>query len=233
MRRLGFGRRVEEEPSEEQEYWMSISDLMAGLLMVFALMLLAALYQYQSGVEGIREIVSVRDSVVQDLKDEFDSREGQAINVDENGVVRFADNVLFGQGSATVSPDGREQLTAFARRYLSVLLGNELFRTQLRSIVIEGHTNDDGSYEYNLDLSQRRALSVMIVLLGESGDFREDLQELVTANGRSFSDLLYLNDQDSVVDKEGSRRIEIHFRLNDDELLEQILDRVFSPAGDR
>lgn len=43
-----------EPASDPQDYWLSYSDLMAGLLMVFALMLLVALYHYQSGVEGVR-----------------------------------------------------------------------------------------------------------------------------------------------------------------------------------
>ena len=51
MARSLFGRRAPEpSPDKEPEYWLSYSDLMAGLLMVFALMLMAALYQ-----QGTRE----------------------------------------------------------------------------------------------------------------------------------------------------------------------------------
>lgn len=226
MARLRFVPMGTEEPGQEPDYWLSFSDLMAGLLMIFALMLLAALYHYQSGVEGIREILLVREDVVEELKNKLEDGPGSVVHVEDNGTVRFLDNVLFAQGSAIVSTRGREQLAAFTNRYLSVLLENEDFKSQLRAIVIEGHTNNDGSYEYNLDLSQRRAFSVMMVILAEAGENTDILKALVTANGRSFSELIYRGTARTEVDKEASRRIEIHFRLNDDELLREILDKV-------
>jgi outer membrane protein OmpA-like peptidoglycan-associated protein len=226
MSRLTFTSSRIEEPDREPEYWLSFSDLMAGLLMVFALMLLAALYNYQSGVDGIREILMIREQVIEELKSEFDDGPGAVVHVEDNGSVRFLDNVLFSQGSAVVSPEGRTQLASFANSYLSVLLGNPTFQEQLRAIVIEGHTNSDGSYELNLDLSQARAFAVMVALLEEAGEYRAVMEALVSANGRSYSDLLYLDEGQTFEDKDGSRRIEIHFRLNDDELLRQILDQV-------
>lgn len=216
------GKRVSEEATE---YWMSFSDLMAGLLMVFALLLLAALFHYQSGVEGVREVLRIRQDVVEQLFREMALAEGRLVEIDEDGTVRFRENVLFSQGSAEVSPQGREQLKAFADLYLSILLGNERFKNQLKAIVIEGHTNDDGSYALNLGLSQDRAFSVMLVLLQEAGDYEEELKNLVTANGRSFSNLILK--EDGTVDKVASRRIEVRFQLNDKELVQQVLDKVY------
>ena len=226
MNKLKFTTVDMDETEHDTEYWLSFSDLMAGLLMIFALMLLSALYDYTSGVEGIREIVKVREEVIDSLKAEFPEGRGAVVHVEENGSVRFLDNVLFSQGSAVVSPEGRTQLSSFATSYLSVLLGNPKFREQLRAVVVEGHTNSDGSYEVNLNLSQVRAFAVMLVLLEHAGEYRNILEALVSANGRSYSDLLYLEDDLTIEDKERSRRIEIHFRLNDDELLRQILDQV-------
>lgn len=231
MRRAVFSRSRRAEPAEEHDYWLSVSDLMAGLLMVFALMLLAALYQYQSGVEGIREILSIREEVVRQLQDQLRG-ESNIVEVDDNGTVRFRDNLLFAQGSSNVSSNGERQLQAFARLYLPVLLDNPRFRSQLRAIVIEGHTNDDGAYALNLRLSQDRAFAVMQVLLREAGGYEEDLQTLVSANGRSESELIYQEvDGARSVDKEASRRIEISLRLNDDELLLRVLDQVASQSG--
>jgi len=203
---------------------MSFSDLMAGLLMVFALLLLAALFHYQSGVEGVREVLSIRQEVIEQLR-EMAMAEGRLVEVDEEGTVRFRENVLFAQGSAEVSPEGRQQLRAFADSYLAILIGNPRFRAQLRAIVIEGHTNDDGSYEINLALSQARAFSVMMVLLQEAGEYEEDLKTLVTANGRSFAHLI--RREDGMVDKVASRRIEVRFQLNDKELIQQVLAQVY------
>ena len=50
----------------------------------------------------------------------------------------------------------------------SVVEQDEDFRDQLKRIVVEGHTNDDGTYELNLGLSHARSLAVMQVLLEEA-----------------------------------------------------------------
>lgn len=225
-----FGRRGDKRSdSQEPEYWLSYSDLMAGLLMAFALMLMAALHQegrrrcqieiYERTAEAMRELLDTRQRVIGELQERFDA--GDRVVVDSAGTVRFAGSLLFDQASAEVSPDGRDELATFARDYFPLLLDDEEFRGQLKRIVIEGHTNDDGSYELNLALSHNRSLAVMEVLLEEAEAYRDDLEQLVTANGRSFADLVRF--PDGRVDKAGSRRIEIQFQLDDRTLAERVL----------
>ena len=230
----------EQEP-KDQDYWLSYSDLMAGLLMVFTLMLLAALYSYQSGVEGVREILSVRQEVVENLQREFQEGQTRLVEVQPDGTVRFADQVLFGEDSAILSREGREQLVSFSEQYVRILFGNPRFapfRDQLQAIVVEGHTNDNGTYAYNLRLSQARAYAVMEVLLAGAVGYGRELQKYLTANGRSFSELVcadgLVDVENSVdpelrcgragVDKVASRRIEIRFQLRDGILLQGLLD---------
>lgn len=225
-----FGRRGDKRSdSQEPEYWLSYSDLMAGLLMVFALLLMAALHQegrrkcqieiYERTAQAMRELLDTRQRVIRELQERFDG--GDRVVVDSAGTVRFAGSLLFDQASAEVSPDGRVELGVFAREYFPVLLDNAGFRSQLERIVVEGHTNDDGPYELNLALSHSRSLAVMQVLLTEAEAYRDELEQLVTANGRSFADLVYL--PDGSVDKASSRRIEIQFQLDDRTLAERVL----------
>ena len=231
MARPLFGwRETGPADSQEQEYWLSYSDLMAGLLMAFALMLMAALHQegrrecqivvYEATADTLKKLLDTRQEVIRRLRAQFDS--GAGIAVDSAGTVRFAGSLLFDQGSAVVSPEGRAELTSFARIYFPLLLADEGFRSQLRSIVVEGHTNDDGTYELNLALSHNRSLAVMDVLLEEGEAYRDDLEDLVTANGRSFADLL--RHPDGSVDKAGSRRIEIQFQMDDRTLAHRVLE---------
>lgn len=233
-----------EEPPD-QDYWLSYSDLLAGLLMVFTLMLLAALYSYQSGVDGVREILAVRQDVVETLRQEFQEGETRLVEVQDDGTIRFAEDVLFGFDAATLAPANEEIVRTFARQYLGVLFENprfNAFRDEISSIVVEGHTDDSGPYVYNLDLSQRRASSVMTVLLGEVDPRHEfRLQRLITASGRSYAEPICLDgavDQSSPadvgasdrcaaqggIDRNKSRRIEIRFELKDRALLERLLD---------
>ena len=230
MRHAFFSRRrPENREGTEPEYWLSYSDLMAGLLMAFALMLVVALYKegeqdctigvYEATADTIGEILDTRQRVIRQLRDQFAASE--EIDVDSAGTVRFAGSLLFDQASAEVSPQGRGQLTAFADDYFPLLLDDPVFRDQLRRIVVEGHTNSDGPYELNLDLSHSRSLAVMLVLLDAAGPYRGDLEDLVTANGRSFADLIRFDD--GSVDKAGSRRIEIRFQMDDETIVHRVL----------
>ena len=107
-----------------------------------------------------------------------------------------------------------------------MLLGDS-FSPYVAEIIVEGHTDTDGSYMYNLQLSQNRALAVAAYCLDEkSGLLTEselnDLRGLLTANGRSWSAPVYATD--GSVDMGASRRVEIKFRLKDDEMMAQLAE---------
>jgi chemotaxis protein MotB len=213
----------------EQEYWLSYSDLMAGLLMIFALMLFAALHHYGRIIEEAGTVASTRLGIIKKLETIADST---GVSVDPlTGTVLFPDGVLFLEGQASLQPAGRAQLDRFAEKYFEVLLGDLETRYELHAIMIEGHTNDNGGYISNLDLSQRRAFAVMQHLLASAPGHDDALKQLVTASGRSFSQPVCEFDGRvhreypcpmGEVDKERSRRIEVQFRLKDEELLERI-----------
>lgn len=223
----------------EQEYWLSYSDLMAGLLMVFALLLLAALYHYGRLVDEAGNIAATRTEIITVLQHVIDE-DSSGVTVDPiTGTVKFPEGVLFPVGQHELGITGQHQLNSFAEKYFGVLLGDERIREQLRAVVIEGHTDDTYipghagdalSYDFNLQLSQRRALSVMRYLMSGTSDHRQHLMEYVTASGRSFSRPIcadqvayaYPCPPGNPLDRDRSRRIEISFRLKDEELLERI-----------
>lgn len=208
--------------SHEQEYWLSYSDLMAGLLMVFALMLFSALHHYQRRVVEVRDILEVRREIAASLRETFGDH--PALEVDSaTGVVRFRDQILFEEGSAVLRTAGQSQLREFATQYFAVVLEHQKYLEQLEEIVVEGHTNDNGSYIYNLRLSQDRAYAVMVYLLTHA-DLPEKAQDYVTANGRSYSRMVLTSE--GLPDKERSRRIEIRFRLKDEDAIRRIMERL-------
>src|SRR5690606_890938 len=229
------------EEVREQEYWLSYSDLMAGLLMVFVLLLLAANFRYTSAAEHLTVIadrvtdavttMAVRDSIISDLK------EGQkagptVVNVDPvTGAITLSDGVLFEEGSAVLQPGGERVLAEFIKTYLPVIMNNPAYRAHLREIAVEGHTNDNGPYLFNVRLSQERAYAVMQFFIESAEDSlsREFLMRHLTAKGRSYSQVVcngtiqpYWDCPPGEVDKTASRRIEIHFRLDDEELVQRV-----------
>jgi len=103
-------------------------------------------------------------------------------------------------------------------------MSNQAIKPNIKTIVIEGHTDSDGGYLYNLKLSQDRALSVMNYLLTLPISKKYNLQKYLTASGRSYIDRVLLDGEE---DKDASRRIEIKFRLKNQNALyeiEKILD---------
>ena len=58
-------------------------------------------------------------------------------------------------------------INQFLPKYCSVLLRDD-YREYDSEIIIEGHTDTNGSYIYNLDISQQRAYSVAKDCLTES-----------------------------------------------------------------
>ena len=86
-----------------------------------------------------------------------------------------------------------------------------------------------GSYLSNQQLSYNRANSVARFCLDSGNGLNEAeiarLQQVLTVNGRSFSNPVYTAEAPGAelqVDMDASRRVEIKFRLKEDEMIEKI-----------
>ena len=96
----------------------------------------------------------------------------------------------------------------------------------IEEIRIEGHTNSNGGYYSNMELSQDRTRAVLQYCFSlMSDDLEEWLKGLVTANGLSSSHLiLKMNGEE---DKDLSRRVEFRVRTNAEKQLEDIANKRF------
>ncbi len=166
--------------------------------------------------ETIDKLTSVKTNVIEKLRLKL----GDKIEVDpKSGALRISGNILFKQGEYELIANSKTVLTNILSEYIKVLMDDEEIKNNLDQIIIEGHTNSDGSYIHNLELSQKRALSVMKFLLALNPEIEDDLKGYVTANGRSETDLIIKNNNE---DKFASRRIEIKFRLKNDKAISEI-----------
>lgn len=237
LSRAGRGRR--KTPPPEQDYWLSYSDLMAGLLMVFALMLLVAVYHYTEQlngridvIEGAITSIDARQQVIDSVQIHLAGNPSASISIDPvTAMITLSDDILFDEDSYELLPEGRNALETFGVEILPIILGRELFVAHLDEIIVEGHTNDNGPFYYNLHLSQERAFVVMEHLMESAPpQFRSILEQHMTANGRSFSwpvcldgkVRFYQDEGCKGVHKELSRRIELRFRLDDDQVLREV-----------
>ncbi|GIT99900.1 membrane protein [Sulfurovum sp. TSL6] len=164
----------------------------------------------------IKSLTGIKLKVVAALKEAL----GENIDIDKKtGSLRLASNILFGSGEATLKPEAKVELKKAFEEYIGTLITNPSIKPHLDKIIIEGHTDSVGSYIYNLNLSQKRALAVMEYLLTLNFTKKHNIQPLMIASGRAYQDAIIV---DGVEDKEASRRIEIKFRLKNEDAMHEI-----------
>ncbi len=174
--------------------------------------------------QQIETLVGIRPKIISDLSSALSYNNIDAAIDQKTGDIKLKSYVFFDTSKFNIKQSGIELLNRFLPVYLGVLMQPE-YKDYVAEIIIEGHTDSDGTYTSNLKLSQERALSVAQYCLemdGLSGSMKNKLQDILTATGRSESDLVY--NADGSENKEASRRVEFKFRLIDTQMLQQMND---------
>lgn len=181
---------------ENSGVYLSISDLMSSLLMIFAMLFITAQIQLQAKIKEA-EALKIQIEQYKKAVDELPIRilnalegkiGGQGLfTVDkETGDVSIGDRILFDSGSAELKPEGKQFLDRFIPAYSGVIFSNSLFEKQITRVVIEGHTSSNGSEKDNMELSLRRALSVSNYISFNQLNFptKEQFKQKILASGR-------------------------------------------------
>ncbi len=169
----------------------------------------------QNTKNKIKSLTGIKIKVIAALKEAL----GDRVTIGKNGVLRLSSKVLFDRGKASLKEESKVQLKDIFEKYIKTLVTNKEIKNYIDKIIIEGHTDSDGGYLYNLQLSQKRAYSVMNFLTSLDFAKKYDIKSLVMASGRSYLDPIIVNGKE---DKEASRRIEIKFLLKNDEAMHEI-----------
>ncbi len=176
--------------------------------------------ELQAKKEKIKYLTGIRLKVIEALKDTL----GNKIDISKDGSLKLNSSILFDKDSSKLKDEAKEKLKDIFSQYITALMSNKAIAPYIQTIEIQGHTDSDGGFLYNLKLSQDRALSVMEYLLSLPIAKKYNLQDKLTASGRSYLDRVFVNGKE---DKAKSRRIEIKFKLkNQNQLyeIEKILD---------
>ena len=222
-----------------QTPWANISDMMAGLMMVFLLISVVyssqvkdqadELLQKNEKILGISESYSDnRAEIYEALNDSFSDRfdEWSAVLDEETLTLRFEDPaLLFEAGSDELTPKFREILANFWVEYAEIL---SRYQDNIAEVRIEGHTSSEWStddiqvsYFRNMQLSQRRTRTTLQYCYNLTPLALQDwVRSKVTANGMSFSRLIL--DQEGAEDPAASRRVEFTVIVNSTDTLEEI-----------
>lgn len=149
-----------------------------------------------SQAERIDDLIGIRTTMIRELSSSLTAANMKATVDPNTGDIVLDSSVFFETGKSTIKEEGQELLNRFIPVYLNVLLQDK-YSNYLGEIIIEGHTDSTGTYENNLKLSQDRALQVALYCLNMPSLTRDQklkLQEILTAKGRSYSDLVYTAD---------------------------------------
>lgn len=231
-------KRKNNTDGSENPFSLSIGDLMAGILFIFVLLLASTMLEIQKKAEADAEITSmynnIKTNIYFDIAKEFrdDLAAWNAVVDSTDLAVRFSTNEelntkvsYFESGSPRPSDTYKQILDDFFPRFLQVV-ANPKYRESIEEIRIEGHTDSDGEYLFNIKLSQDRAREVLDYCL-KIADSDPELKIAadwakfkITANGLSYSHPI-LN-SDGSENKGLSRRVEFKVRTNAEKQLEEI-----------
>ncbi len=186
-----ISQRAPAHHEEDEGYFVSMSDMLTGLLFVFIILLLYFAFQFRelTGANPARELL------LKELMSRLNS-DGLRVEIDPvTGVLRLPDDVLFETKSDRLSARGVEVMPKLAKALADVLpcYTEEHPRLKCRmaaksryridALFIEGHTDKqrlmrDGR-DTNIDLSTRRAINTYLALIDKDKG-QPDLDELQT-----------------------------------------------------
>ena len=221
----------------EEEHWISVSDLMAGLMVIFLFIAISYIQPIVETRDRIREIVvawndsevDIHKALQAEFKDDLPKWNAE---LDRQTLsIRFkAPDVLFDPATAELKPEFESILADFFPRYLDVL---SKFKDSIAEVRIEGHTSSEWigaataneAYFNNMALSQARTRSVLEYCLGlpTIEDKKTWARKHITANGLSSSHPIM---RDGKEDRIASRRVEFRVRTNTKEQIVRILESI-------
>ncbi|WP_300879785.1 OmpA family protein [uncultured Duncaniella sp.] len=224
--------------------WLSVSDLMTGLMVIFLFVAIAYISRVQKNQSVLTDYVETKNEMHDKLVKEFagDTLKWQ-MAIGKDLTMKFKEpTVLFASGSYQLTPRFKEILDEFLPRYFNILL-NDSLSNKIQEIRIEGHTDnvplpsyDPDPYIANAMLSQQRALSVvryfrsMPAYQQYTPEQKHQLEFWLTANGLSYgksldSDGEYTLKSGKSINKDLSRRVEFRIVTSGDEVLENFVKK--------
>ncbi|MDM1742699.1 type I Zorya anti-phage system protein ZorB1 [Acinetobacter towneri] len=200
----------------EKPFWISFADLMTALMTLFLVVMAVSLMIVTKKINEATQAEDQRNvdilSICQSIQTSARLKDA-GIEVDcKNNRINFGIAGRFAHNDYRLNEVGRNRLNTIVPIILEEAnspLGEKWFK----QVVIEGFTDTDGSYLYNLNLSLRRSEWVMCSLLDPkfiSGlslteQEKQQVKQLFLAGGVSFNSA-----KDS---KEASRRVELRMQF--------------------
>ena len=207
-------KRQQEEQSESNIFWITMTDLMTGLVLVFIVMFFYAFVQ--NNIEKFHQDIA-KENASKALQESLKDKNIEASIDPVSGIVKISDLELFEINSYKLSEKGKKYLDDFAPAYLDSIFSNEYLGQNVEKIIIQGHTDsqtfvgkfsDDEQYMKNMELSLNRAYTVANYMTNTPYNINngDKLRKMIIVEGASFSSPVLTNGKE---DFAKSRRVEL------------------------
>ncbi len=225
---------------EEESYFVSMTDLMVGMLFVFIIMLMAFALnlreqqdKFDQTTNQLTQANQTRKEMLEDIKNLLKSR-GVKVFVDpENGILRLPEELLFARGEYELTGKGQDALGQLATALNLVLPCYANSSTaardcpknrkgRLEALFIEGHTDDKpiasrmaNGVGNNWELSTERAIATFNALRQHEpaleGLANDGDQKLLGVSG--YAEYRPVRTEDSEDARAANRRIDLRFLM--------------------
>lgn len=199
----------------ERPFWISFADLMTALMVLFLLVMSVTLLAVTKTISETERMQAESQKQIDDFLNEIEkaTKRFPGISVDrKRKVIDFGTKANFENKSHKLTTEQEKLLRAFVPEVLAIARSKGASRW-LKRIVVEGFTDRNGTYLYNLNLSLQRSQRVLCVLLSRplSGERimtpveQEQIRKLFLVGGYSSN-----STKGSL---EASRRIELRLEF--------------------
>lgn len=219
----------------KEDHWISLSDMMTSLMIVFLLISVIYMIKVQDSVRVPQIYKETMQGLSEALNKEFEKDlKGWGAVIDKDLTIRFQQpDITFDRNSANLKLEFKKILDDFFPRYINIMMSNN-FINNIEEIRIEGHTSSEGNYFNNMELSQDRSRTALEYIMSSSNinltiDQKEWLKKHFRAIGYSSAkplnkDGLTLQEEEKE-DFEKSRRVEFRVRTNIEDKVAEIVEK--------
>lgn len=177
-----FRSRRRTTAEEDEGYFVSMSDMLTGLLFVFIILLMFFVFQFRKTTEELTGANEARRALLLALEQDLKSDKVDVEIDPDNGILRLRGVTMFELNSDSLTPEGLRSVQMVANalaRHLPCYTDtpevgpHPCDRTEaqrVETLLIEGHTDSQRrglNRDTNIDLSALRAINTYLALVGK------------------------------------------------------------------
>lgn len=224
--------------------WISLSDMMTWLMLVFLLISVLVISEIQEQQDNKNRILleynNTQDEILKELKKAFQEKEKEwEMTIDDDLSIKFTNpDVLFEPNISTLTQGFRDILDQFIPLYISIV-NDEEYKDSIIEVRIEWHAwkCEDIEYMSCLKLSQERSNAVLWYIFNHpeyiwiSEKNKKKLKFWFTSNGMSNGKNLdsswgFIYDSWKQLDPKLSRRVEFKIVTNSEVLVKELINNI-------